>query len=121
MENPHGRRLELDGVVEEICHGLQCLVGTHAAHVYLSLEVKLAAAGVLAGSGADGGHGGLFLRRFDTGERVEGHSGAQSAEGHFGLLAAYGQDAPGDVGRGDADVVADGEWRLVVTHSPCVR
>lgn len=44
---------ELDGIVDEIGDCLQCLISSHATHVYLLFEVKLTAAEVVGGRGTD--------------------------------------------------------------------
>ncbi len=53
MEYAHPPGIELQGIVDEICHGLHCFIGTHSAHIDVGLETQLSLSYFVACRGAD--------------------------------------------------------------------
>ncbi len=97
VEDAHAGLVELYGVVDKVLHGLDGLVGTHAAHVYLAFEVELAAARALYGGGADKGGGFGACLRLAQGARqtFQRYGKLHRAKGHGGLGLFYLEDGAG--------------------------
>ena len=44
VEDSYSAGVKLDGIIEEICDSLNCLISPHATHIDLRFEIELALA-----------------------------------------------------------------------------
>ena len=52
MQDAHPLGTELDGIINELGDGLQCLIGPHTAHINIGFEVQLPVADLIGGHAA---------------------------------------------------------------------
>ena len=91
MEDAYSRHADEGGIVDEIHHGIEGFVASHAAHVEVLLEVELLLVDSLAGLSAYGHERARFFALGSRGvfQLLQRGGGSQVAEYHGGVLALY--------------------------------